>query len=119
MKHLFIPYELALIAKEKGFDEPCLGLYHKDGMFVVEKTESHNQYYGQICSAPLYQQIVDWFREKHNISIELHYQSGTDGWSYCYGHNTGNWYFPEDTHEYYISWTKAIEKVFKKVFKLI
>lgn len=27
MKHLFVPYKLALELKEKGFDEPCLGFY--------------------------------------------------------------------------------------------
>lgn len=26
MKHLFVPYELALKLKEKGFDGPCLAL---------------------------------------------------------------------------------------------
>ena len=27
MKHLFLPYNLALLAKEKGFDEPCFATY--------------------------------------------------------------------------------------------
>lgn len=27
MKNLFIPYELAVIAKEKGFNEDCLAAY--------------------------------------------------------------------------------------------
>ena len=35
------------MAKEKGFDEECLGNYE----------------------APLYQQLIDWFRYKHSIVI--------------------------------------------------
>lgn len=27
MKHLFVPYELALLAKEKGFDEHCPSVF--------------------------------------------------------------------------------------------
>jgi len=61
MKHLFCSYELSLLAKEKGFDEGCLGLYYKDNIFSLTKCESHNQYYGQECSTPLYSQLVDWF----------------------------------------------------------
>ena len=30
MEKLFIPYELAVIAKEKGFDEKCFGLFALD-----------------------------------------------------------------------------------------
>lgn len=82
MKHLFVPYPLALLAKEKGFKELCFGHYYtkdksfnlyefsedfKDGWtpnLIVNK-DKHNYYF----SAPLYQQLVDWFREKHNILI--------------------------------------------------
>jgi hypothetical protein len=70
MKHLFIPYNLALIAKEKGFNDPVFsvyynGEYHEHGIqneFLIQKNE---------CSAPLYQQMVDWMREKHGIYIVI------------------------------------------------
>lgn len=81
MKHLFIPYELSLLAKEKEFDEPCLAYYdcYNGGshFFLNEKAVSQD-YVDYITGgtdtavlAPLYQQIIDWFREKHSIDIDL------------------------------------------------
>lgn len=71
MKHLFIPYELAVMAKEKGFKEKCFGYY--DDYFnkpelKIKPTEG-DQYHDQLCIAPLYQQIVDWLRRVHSIYI--------------------------------------------------
>lgn len=66
MKHLFIPYELAVIAKEKGFNDECLSGYDKDKQPLICNPSEFG-----ILPAPLYQQIVDWFREKHNIYIEI------------------------------------------------
>ena len=57
---------------ELGFDEPCLTFYNHDGKIEYSDDWSHgvemsskrdrNQ-----CLAPIYQQIFDWFREKHNL----------------------------------------------------
>lgn len=84
MKHLFVPYNLALLMKEKGFNEPCF-TYHlwdgneqnkefKNGLgnFVFHaKSGKTNTDYAQSkhISAPLYQQATDWLREKHGISV--------------------------------------------------
>jgi len=86
MKHLFIPYELAIIAKEKGFDEPCFtwylrnkkiqfGLSDDTGIDTFKNSQAtcHNP----LLAAPLYQQIVDWFREKHGIEIQAFQLSKT------------------------------------------
>lgn len=66
MKNLFIPYPLAVLAKEKGFKEKCIATYD-----VNKKIELHDySIIGiSILSAPLYQQIIDWFREKHDIDV--------------------------------------------------
>ena len=85
MEHLFIPYELALKLKEKGFDEPCFTKYLDEN-----KKLAHNYLYyldhnaiGQI-NAPLYQQVIDWFRDKHKISIMVvpnwEHHKKMDGW---------------------------------------
>ncbi len=73
---LFIPYELALFAKEKGFipspsfaeyrqwdgSEPWLNLYQD---WSPEDTEK----FTKECEAPLYQQIIDWFRIEHKLIL--------------------------------------------------
>jgi len=71
----FIPYQQSLDMKELGFDEPCLGLYHNDKTFYPTQCKSHEEYHGQVCSAPLYQQAFRWFREKYNIisSVRTHF----------------------------------------------
>lgn len=78
MKDLFVSYELALKLKEKGFDEECFGFYSKDGEFhyatAIGKLRTNISFEeaGMTeITAPLYQQVVDWFREKHNIFIWL------------------------------------------------
>ena len=72
----FIPYEQALVLKELGFDEPCLGYYYtlngKDWEFG--ENESYNlldEIYniGPKFSllAPIYRQAFKFFREKYNL----------------------------------------------------
>ena len=90
MKHLFLPYNLALLAKEKGFDEECLARWENfsdswnnysmwGGISEIEKEEENfkllltenllENYYKNVIKAPLYQQVIDWFREKHGIQF--------------------------------------------------
>jgi len=86
MKHLFLPYELALLAKEKGFDEPCLMAFYGENNYgqpfdKLFLPASFGKYKNSLASlnniaAPLYQQIIDWLRVKHSI------------WVYC--SNTAN-----------------------------
>ena len=77
-KELFASYELALLAKKKGFDEPCL-IYdchepdsHPSGLSFNGRTNTElkeDGYHKDWITIPLYQQLIDWFRVKHNIQI--------------------------------------------------
>ncbi len=67
MEKEFVPCEESLALKELGFDEECLGLFHKDTTWYQTPCKSHEHFNGQICSAPLWQQAFRWFREKHDI----------------------------------------------------
>ncbi len=150
MKHLFISYELALIAKQKGFNEPCIGYWEsnqhpnpKEGVsweklsmwgnyFVLEEFEDcrliltdNEWYYKSMIKAPLYQQIVDWLREKHKIfiwsnpilnkidspfkmnfipSISMEDENYTDPFD-----------VDDLCEDYYVALNKAIEEVFKLI----
>jgi hypothetical protein len=85
----FVPQEIAKQLRELGFDEPCLAYYDKDGdllgdiginedidnlyrnsYFVIYKDFSESEY-----TAPLYQQVFRWFREKYNISYSIDWMS--------------------------------------------
>lgn len=84
MKELFVPYKLSLLAKEKGFDEPCFGYYNGKGLLRYAGTTDENLRTGgmdteemrnqslnsKYCSAPLYQQLIDWFEIKgYSINV--------------------------------------------------
>ena len=88
MEEQFVTYEIALKLKELGFDEKCVasyytydiknfnkGKYDYRGKFEFDySTEdqyivnSNETYY---VSAPLWQQVIDWFREMCCIFIEI------------------------------------------------
>lgn len=66
MKNLFIPYPLAVLAKEKGFNEPCIAKFFGEDKYIgLLRFESKNSEHEFNPVAPLYQQIVDWLRIKH------------------------------------------------------
>lgn len=94
MKNQFVPYNIALKLKELGFDEECFDYYVPKGKaisdifnnnFELKKYNSEtNHIYGYVglVSRPLWQQAIDWFREKHNLHIQLHYNTQAITWEY-------------------------------------
>lgn len=69
----FASYEIALALRELGFDEECFGYYCKsvdDSYFlcIYQQEDEHSEIR---IDAPLWQQCIDWFREKHKIFIEI------------------------------------------------
>ena len=78
MKEQFVSYEIALKLKELGFDAGCLGDYYiipsdktpnPNGEFLGLKYEDVSSY-TKLVSAPLWQQVIDWFRNKYNLLID-------------------------------------------------
>ena len=74
MNKEFIPYEQALELKELGFDEPCFGkFYHNHleigGSWLNSEFNKDKKDGNIFTSAPLYQQVFRWFREKYNAHI--------------------------------------------------
>lgn len=84
MKEQFVPYEIALKLKEKGFDWHCLAVYMNGefqiprgfGMAIVTK-EHVDVLKGKAILAPLWQQVIDWFLIEHEIYI---YIARDGGW---------------------------------------
>ncbi len=118
MKRLFIPYELAVIAKEKGFDEPCFGYWNlTNGQSIMYPFITSNK--ANVVAAPLYQQIVDWFREKHKVIITI----DTNLFGKSFGHITSynyvtmsRWANNEgEPLDYYEALNKAILEAFKLI----
>ena len=85
MNKEFVTYEIALKLKELGFNEECLGYYHvnegytKGYAFCYSENSSNSDY---SILAPLWQQVIDWFREKYKLLID---SPKLDEW------NAGKW----------------------------
>ena len=72
MEKEFVPYQQALELKELGFDEPCFGkFYHNHleigGSWLNSEFNKDKKDGNIFTSAPLYQQVFKWFREKHSL----------------------------------------------------
>lgn len=105
IKKQFCNYEIALKLKELGFDKECLASYYtddernysKNGEYDVRKKlsssidfdpfkndfdnfykNSDKDYY---VAAPLWQQVIDWFREKYDVNIHV-YKSVYGGYGF-------------------------------------
>lgn len=85
MHELFVPYNLALIIKEKGFNEDCLTLYKTDKRIMNSDdwccgtNNSHLTKEWMSCLAPTYQQAIDWLDKK-----DIHVESEYDYLKNCY-----------------------------------
>ena len=115
MRKLFVPYELAVKLKEKGFDEMSLAKYYlqDEEVFLmigdkeIEEAENGGDGIAFECNAPLFQQVVDWFREKHGIdfsSLKL-----KDGYTVVVVDKTETGWRSKSL-PYYEALTKAIEE---------
>ena len=67
----FVPYQIAVDMKSIGFDEPCFGFYRKEKLYLCDY-KNVNEEKISIISAPLYQQVFRFFREKYMLSGEIY-----------------------------------------------
>jgi hypothetical protein len=106
-----VSYTIAKQLKELGYNEPSLMVYYgegkgeaetgqpKDKMYLpsgfgkVKNSDlinfpKHNIYNQGQVTAPLYQQVVDWFREEHGVHISAKYYTfgvkSCNGWYYSF-----------------------------------
>ena len=99
-EELFVSQEVALKLKQKGFNKPCMAKwmldirgetiphfrynYAKDGLWFNHNGKDVSDLNGNdgkdfLWSAPMIQQVVDWFEETHKIFIMPYPR---DGWNY-------------------------------------
>lgn len=121
-KELFIPYELSVIAKDKGFNKECLALYNdKNEPFIPEDSTILLSNSLKKLTAPLYQQIIDWLDLK---GIRIHTKNSASGqWNYeirkWNGDNQiGKWELILNTGNF-SSRAKCLTNAIEEAFKLI
>lgn len=142
MKELFVSYELALKLKEKGFDEECIAYWflslekgtNKEVVSllpIVIVWKAGTMWKGMdnskcdseiLCTAPLYQQVIDWFREKHKIGVDNSPVLSTDLETYKYNYmiyslNKVDFDQKRSTIQY--TYYEALDKAIEEALKLI
>jgi hypothetical protein len=68
----YIPYDLALKLKEKGYNKPSNAYYNIYNKEIFTQTPTiHNE----AIWAPTFGEVINWFKEYHNINVEPNYES--------------------------------------------
>jgi len=121
MKHLFVPYKIAALAKEKGFNEPCLALIEIESREILHE---YVKYKSRIAKGwiklPLYQQIIDWFREEHKIYISIDLISGYWFFSiFRVLEAIGDSMQEMESNDYEPTYYEALNKAIEEAFTLI
>lgn len=76
----FIPFELAVKLKEKGFNEKCYHYYQKEVLLTDNCWNRYNRGTADRCSAPTVSQVLKWLREEKKIHIIV--EIADSGWYY-------------------------------------
>lgn len=82
MKEQFVTYEIAKMLKEKSFNEYCFSAYRNTdgekslmGLSKWKNGEVYDNHEG-FAAAPIWQQVEEWLRKKHNIYIYIERDGG-------------------------------------------
>ena len=133
MKHLFVPYEIAILVKKSGYDEYCLAYYNEikelESCGLSEnrpfnpragvKNSTIKKYILNAITAPLYQQVQNWLLKEYSICViiqDFQHIDTVDGFRYSitqYG-------FPKiqsnkNFENYYECWCEAIKESIKLI----
>lgn len=93
----FVPFDRSLKLKEFGFDEECVAFYENNILKAIDQhwgmsfsgiSKKSGDRVDDLILAPLFCQVFDWFREKHEyyIHIEEKYSLNTDIQVYQFRH---------------------------------
>lgn len=146
MKNLFVPYEIAKTAKEKGFNEPVLGFFNNDLSFprlyhsvqevrAMDYMEDNDIAYigyekddtvfieykamGDEVPAITHQQLLDWIRDKHKIHIYLFLNAGKDAYNVVMEYENFNIGGEPTPWKQSFEYHEALNKAFEEALKFI
>lgn len=69
VKERYVSYEVAMLLKDKGFNEPCRGVYEEKVLRINTLCDWFNSDFSEYVSAPTQAMACDWIEETFNISI--------------------------------------------------
>ncbi len=72
MKKLFLNFDVAKLARQKGFDEKCIGYFDSNGNPICADSlfnTNRNSLLMNLVAAPIHKQVTDWLKQKHKITV--------------------------------------------------
>lgn len=67
----FLPFELAVKLKEKGFDYPCIGHYVNNQLYIAHYQNAFHSDKDESLDAPTISQVLKWLRKEKKIFISI------------------------------------------------
>lgn len=122
MKKEFVPYELSLDLKNKGFDDSCFGYWsnfendNKDPKLFFNQKSNFN-FLENIIPAPTFSQVFRWFREKHDIFVQPNKSVISGNNWYYFVITTNNVYVCEGSSDYDMSQCYCVRDLLKLIEK--
>jgi hypothetical protein len=103
MNEDFVPFELAVKLKEKGFNYPCIGHYFNNQLYIAHYQNAFHSNNDESVDAPTISQVLKWLREKKNILVCVL----PTGWNhakecslyYYVVYDTSNYYWKREVYQ--------------------
>lgn len=83
MKEEFISFEIAKLAKKKGFDSDSTSMYRIDGSIRTGEMYKQSLCLDKECVAPTQSLLQKWLRDVHFFNIEICNNASGYTWEIC------------------------------------
>lgn len=71
IKERYVSFEVAKLLRDKGFNEPCRGVYEEKVLRINTLCDWLNSDFSEYVAAPTQAMACDWLEETFNIAIVL------------------------------------------------
>jgi len=72
IKERYVNFEVAMLLRDKGFNEPCRGVYEEKVLRINTLCDWLNSDFSEYVAAPTQAMACDWVEETFNITIEVY-----------------------------------------------
>lgn len=148
LEPMLVSFEMAQLAKKHGFEANCYATWYTfgsgrrkpegnygetepelfidgynpaTGLSIAETEQKYHKFVYFIVNVPIYQQLIDWFRDTHKIKIDVCHSDavGTTKvtlWRWNHDNNVGKWErigIIQSYENYYDAARVGLEKAFE------
>ena len=76
IKERYVNFEVASLLRDKGFNEPCRGVYEEKVLRINTLCDWFNSDFSEYVAAPTQAMACDWLIENYKIYINVSFVSG-------------------------------------------